>query len=85
MSWELPATLTTLIVSVIGFWWFHNPQSSYQRALYALVCALALLANPRPLLRHVYSVAYNAFLEHRIHVLLAHHFKMVLTLGAVVW
>ena len=85
MSWELPAALTTIILSVFGFWWFHNPQSGYQRAIYALVCALALLANPRPLLVHMYSVSYDAFLQYRLHVFLIQNFKMVLTLGAVVW
>ncbi|CAM1504314.1 Fc.00g019050.m01.CDS01 [Cosmosporella sp. VM-42] len=84
MSWELPV-LTTLIVSVLGLWWVYSPHSSYQKALYVLLCALTILVDPRRLAQHMYRAGYDAFLEFRLDVLLVHHFKMVLTLGAVVW
>ncbi|KAI8684726.1 Fibronectin type-III domain-containing protein [Fusarium keratoplasticum] len=85
MSWELPV-LTTLILSVLGFWWVYSPRASYQKALlYALLCSLTLLVDPRRLLEHMSPASIEALLDIRIHVLLIHHFKMVLTLGAVVW
>ncbi|KAF4966263.1 hypothetical protein FZEAL_10673 [Fusarium zealandicum] len=85
MSWELPV-LTTLILSVLGFWWVYSPRASYQKALlYALLCGLTVLVDPRRLLEHMSPASIEALLDFRIHVLLIHHFKMVLTLGAVVW
>lgn len=85
MSWELPI-LTTLIFSVLGFWWLYNsPHSRYQKALYALLCAVTLLIDPRRLLQHMYAAGYDAVVDFRLDVLLVQHFKMVLTLGAVVW
>ncbi|KAM5355456.1 hypothetical protein ACJ41O_002102 [Fusarium nematophilum] len=86
MSWELPV-LTTLILSVLGFWWVYSPRASYQKALfYALICCLpVLVVEPRRLLQHMPAVSIETLLDYRIHVLLIHHFKMVLTLGAVVW
>ncbi|KAH7001599.1 hypothetical protein EDB80DRAFT_722670 [Ilyonectria destructans] len=87
MSWELPV-LTSLILSVLGFWWVYNPHSSYQKALvYAVVCGLTLLLDPRRLLLHmsVSPIGLDTLLDLRPHVLLIHNFKMVLTLGAVVW
>lgn len=86
MSWELPI-LTTLILSVLGFWWINSPRASYQKALlYVLLCGLTtLLVDPRRLLQYMSSESVDALLNFRFHVLLVNHFKMVLTLGAVVW
>lgn len=84
MSWELPV-LTTLILSVLGFWWIYSPHSSYQKAIYVLLCAFTLLVDPRRLLQHMSSSGYETVLQYRLDVLLIHHFKMVLTLGAIVW
>ncbi|KAL6413616.1 hypothetical protein AUP68_03135 [Ilyonectria robusta] len=87
MSWELPV-LTSLILSVLGFWWVYNPHSSYQKALvYAVVCGLTVLLDPRRLLLHMSAspIGLDTLLDLRPHVLLIHNFKMVLTLGAVVW
>ncbi|KAF4469988.1 hypothetical protein FALBO_3101 [Fusarium albosuccineum] len=85
MSWELPV-LTSLILSVLGFWWVSSPRASYQKALlYALLCSLTVLVDPRRLLEHMPPASVEALLDFRLHVLLIHHFKMVLTLGAVVW
>ncbi|KAM0209163.1 hypothetical protein ACHAPQ_000447 [Fusarium lateritium] len=85
MSWELPV-LTTLILSVLGFWWIYSPRASYQKALfYALLCSLTVLVDPRRLIEYFSPATIEALLDFRIHVLLIHHFKMVLTLGAVVW
>ncbi|KAM0365540.1 hypothetical protein ACHAPK_009404 [Fusarium culmorum] len=85
MSWELPV-LTTLILSVLGFWWIYSPRASYQKALlYAFLCSLTVLIDTRRLLEYFSPATIEALLDFRIHVLLIHHFKMVLTLGAVVW
>jgi hypothetical protein len=87
MSWELPV-LTTLILSVLGLWWVHNPHSSFQKAFfYALLCGLTVLLDPRRILLHmsVSPATLDELREFRLHVLLINHFKMVLTLGAVVW
>ncbi|KAJ4271588.1 hypothetical protein NW762_000292 [Fusarium torreyae] len=85
MSWELPV-LTTLILSVLGFWWIYSPRASYQKALISvLLCSCAVLVDPRRLLEYYSPATIEALLDFRIHVLLIHHFKMVLTLGAVVW
>lgn len=85
MSWELPV-LTTLILSVLGFWWIYSPRASYQKALlYAFLCSLTVLVDTRRLVEYFSPATIEALLDFRIHVLLIHHFKMVLTLGAVVW
>ncbi|KAF7562962.1 hypothetical protein G7046_g1142 [Stylonectria norvegica] len=84
MSWELPV-LTTLILSVLGFWWVYSPHSRYQKALYALLGGLTLLVNPRRLLEHMSTIAYDAFLEVRLDVLLLNNFNMVLTFSAIAW
>ncbi|KAI9171735.1 hypothetical protein HJFPF1_01226 [Paramyrothecium foliicola] len=87
MSWELP-TLIALILSVAGFWWLYSPQSIYQKALYAVICAVAvLLLDPRRILHHMYNqfIAYSTTADFRPHVFLTQHFTMVLTLGAVAW
>ncbi|KAH7156286.1 hypothetical protein EDB81DRAFT_786532 [Dactylonectria macrodidyma] len=87
MSWELPV-LTSLILSVLGFWWVYSPHSSYQKALvYTAVCGLTVLLDPRRLLLHMplSPARLDTLLDLRPHVLLVHNFKMVLTLGAVVW
>ncbi|KAK7430272.1 hypothetical protein QQZ08_003247 [Neonectria magnoliae] len=87
MSWELPV-LTSLILSVLGFWWVYSPHASYRKALvYALLCGLTLFFDPRRVLVHmtVSRARLNELLDVRPHVLLLGNFKMVLTLGAVVW
>lgn len=86
MSWELPV-LTTLILSVLGLWWVHNPHSSFQRAFFYALVGLTLLLDPRRILLHmsVSPATLDELREFRLHVLLVGHFKMVLTLGAVVW
>ncbi|KAI5467328.1 hypothetical protein BGZ63DRAFT_23608 [Mariannaea sp. PMI_226] len=87
MSWELPV-LTSLILSVLGFWWVYSPHSSYQKALlYALLCGLTVFLDPRRIWLHmsVSPATLDELREFRLHVLLVSHFKMVLTLGAVVW
>ncbi|KAF5027760.1 hypothetical protein F66182_138 [Fusarium sp. NRRL 66182] len=85
MSWELPV-LTTLILSVLGFWWIYSPRASYQKALlYVLLCSLTVFFDPRRLLAYASPATIEALLESRIDVLLIQHFNMVLTLGAVVW
>jgi hypothetical protein len=87
MSWELP-TLIASILSVTGFWWLFSPQSIYQKALYAVVSAVAILVvDPRGLLLHMYRhiLCIDSIVDFRPHVFLTQHFTMVLTLGAVVW
>jgi hypothetical protein len=86
MSWELPV-LTTLILSVLGFWWIYSPRASYQKALlYLLLCSsFTVFFDPRRLIEYLSPATVEALLDFRIHVLLIHHSKMVLTLGAVVW
>lgn len=86
MSWELPV-LTTLILSVLGFWWIYSPRASYQKALlYLLLCSsFTVFFDPRRLIEFLSPATVEALLDFRIHVLLIHHSKMVLTLGAVVW
>jgi hypothetical protein len=87
MSWELP-TLIASILSVTGFWWLFSPQSIYQKALYAVVSAVAILVvDPRGLLLHMYRhiLCIDSIVDFRPHVFLTQHFTIVLTLGAVVW
>ncbi|KAH7320158.1 hypothetical protein B0I35DRAFT_451052 [Stachybotrys elegans] len=87
MSWGL-STLIALVLSLIGFWWlFSSPQSTYHKAFYALVCALAILVDPHSLVQLMYRYPpdYITFADFRPHVFLTQHFTMVMTLGAVVW
>ncbi|KAK5992797.1 hypothetical protein PT974_06216 [Cladobotryum mycophilum] len=84
MSWELPA-LTFLSFCAVGCWWIGSPQPSYRKALYVLVCAIALLVDPRQLVQRMFSDAQEVISDFRLDELLAQHFKMVLTLSAVLW
>lgn len=92
MSWELPL-LTTLILSVIGFCWLRvcSPHSSLRAIFYfpAIACTLALVFDTRELLQyypgHPTSIDNLLSFDFRPDALLTTHFKMALTLGAVVW
>ncbi|KAL6863018.1 hypothetical protein ACO1O0_003262 [Amphichorda felina] len=86
MSWELPL-LTTLILSVLGFCWVRasSPRLSFYTALVALLSVAPFLADPRRLVHAIRSASSAVLHDLRPDVLLATHFRMVLTLGAVVW
>jgi hypothetical protein len=87
MSWELPL-LTSLILSVLGFWWLRsssNSNLSFQGLLVALVAVLVVVADPRSWLRYLRSPSFETFYALRLDALLATNFRMALTLGAVVW
>ncbi|KOS19203.1 hypothetical protein ESCO_000290 [Escovopsis weberi] len=84
MSWE-PSALTLLTCCLVGLWWIGSPHPGYQKAVYLAVCAVPLLVDPRPLLQSMYSIAHDVLPLLRLDELLAHNFKMVLTLGAVLW
>ncbi|QYS97169.1 Fibronectin type-III domain-containing protein [Trichoderma simmonsii] len=84
MSWELPA-LTLLSLSAVGFWGLGSPQPFHRKALYILVSASAVLIDPRQLAARMYASAHDAIVDYQLDALLAQHFKMALTLGAVLW
>ncbi|KAK4084537.1 uncharacterized protein Triagg1_1017 [Trichoderma aggressivum f. europaeum] len=84
MSWELPA-LTLLSLSAVGFWGLGSPQPFHRKALYILVSASAVLVDPRQLAARMYASAHDAIVDYQLDALLAQHFKMALTLGAVLW
>ncbi|KAL7962034.1 hypothetical protein V8C34DRAFT_301744 [Trichoderma compactum] len=84
MSWELPA-LTLLSLSAVGFWGLGSPQPFHRKALYILVSASAVLIDPRQLAARMYASARGAIVDYQLDALLAQHFKMALTLGAVLW
>ncbi|KAH0492556.1 hypothetical protein TgHK011_007504 [Trichoderma gracile] len=84
MSWELPA-LTLLSLSAVGFWGLGSPQPFHRKALYILVSASAVLVDPRQLAARMYAGAHDAIVNYQLDALLAQHFKMALTLGAVLW
>ncbi|KAM0516328.1 hypothetical protein ACHAPE_005475 [Trichoderma viride] len=84
MSWELSA-LTLLSLSAVGFWGLGSPQPFHRKAFYILVSASAVLVDPRQAIARMYTGAHEAFLDYQLDALLAQHFKMALTFGAVLW
>ncbi|KAF4125122.1 Chromosome segregation ATPase [Geosmithia morbida] len=86
MSWELPL-LTSLVLSVLGFWSLGSsgPRLGFFTTLAAVLSAAPFLVDHRRLLRTIYSVESLVLNDLRPDVLLATHFRMALTLGAVVW
>ncbi|KAH6609323.1 hypothetical protein Trco_002669 [Trichoderma cornu-damae] len=84
MSWELPA-LTLLSLSAAGFWGLGSPQPFHRKAFYILVSASAVLVDPRQVAARMYAGAHEAIVGYQLDALLAQHFKMALTLGAVLW
>lgn len=86
MSWELPL-LTTLILSVLGFWTLRSSASrlSSLAALVVALLALPFLVDRTRLLQSFHFPTAADLYGLRPDVLIAHHFRMVLTLGAVVW
>lgn len=85
MSWEL--SLLTLIVSVFSIWTIRssNTTSAVLKAIGVVFCALAFYPDPVLLIQHLSSTAFQGWNDIRFDVLLVTHFRMVLTLGAVVW
>ncbi|KAL7791360.1 hypothetical protein V8C37DRAFT_161118 [Trichoderma ceciliae] len=84
MSWELPA-LTLLSLSAVGFWGLGTPQPFHRKAFYILVSASAVLVDPRQVATRMYAGAHDAIVDYQLDALFAQHFKMALTLGAVLW
>ena len=86
MSWELQL-LTALVLSVLALWWLRdrNIINPLIKATCVLVGAVAFFVDPRNLLRYAYSARLEGFSDLRLHALLVTHFRMALTLGAVVW
>ncbi|RFU75326.1 hypothetical protein TARUN_6926 [Trichoderma arundinaceum] len=82
MSWELPA-LTLLSLSAVGFWGLGSPQPFHRKAFYIIVSASAVLVDPRQVAARMYAGAHGAIVDYQLDALFAQHFKMALTLGAV--
>ncbi|XP_044719970.1 fibronectin type III domain-containing protein [Hirsutella rhossiliensis] len=82
MLWELP-NLTTVCLVVSGVWWFFSRQAASPRSFHAHlgIAALALIIDARrPALRLCESACYAV-----VNATPLQQFRMVLTLGAVVW
>lgn len=86
MSWESSLS-ATLVLSVLTLWWLRHRTSSspFVKATAVLFAVVSLTADPVNLVRHLCSSGLPSFADIRLDVLLATHFRMVLTLGAVVW
>lgn len=82
MLWELP-NLTTVCLVVFGVWWLVNRQTASPRSFHAHlgVAALALLVDARRPALRLFESACHAVVD----ATPLQQFRMVLTLGAVVW
>jgi hypothetical protein len=85
MSWELSLLTILCVFSIWATIRSGDTNSVALKAIGVALCALAYYRDPVLLTQHLSSTAFQGWNDIRFDVLPVTHFRMVLTLGAVVW